>query len=126
GPRRHPGPRSGTREGPMQLPYHLRAIGYRLLGAVGIRGRSGINRGRRWSLASTGRGYGSGRFGQDRLAALAAVVRPGETFWDLGAHKGIMTLAAARLVGPEGPVGAGEPGPGNLPSPRRHGAWNDQ
>lgn len=109
----------------MQLPYHLREIGYRLLGAVPIRVRSGINRGRRWSLASTGRGYGSGRFGQDRLAALAAVVRPGETFWDLGAHKGFMTLAAARLVGPEGLVVAVEPGPVNLPFLRRHVAWND-
>src|SRR5690606_13230739 len=92
GARRNPAPHSSTKEGPMQLPYHLREIGYRLLGAVPIRVRSGINRGRRWSLASTGRGYGSGRFGQDRLAALAAVVRPGETFWDLGAHKGFMTL----------------------------------
>lgn len=108
----------------MQLPYRIRALGYRLLGHVPVRVRSGVNRGRRWSLASTGRGYGSGRFGRDRLAALAALVRPGETFWDLGAHKGFVTLAAAGLVGPDGLVVAVEPGPANLPFLRRHVAWN--
>lgn len=109
----------------MQLPYRVRTLGYRLLGGVPVRVRSGVNRGRRWSLVSTGRGYGSGRFGRDRIAALAALVRPGECFWDLGAHKGFVTLAASRLVGPDGLVIAVEPGPANLPFLRRHVAWNE-
>lgn len=109
----------------MQLPYRVRQWGYRAFGRVPVRVRSGINRGALWSLASTGRGYGSGRFGRERLEALAAVVEPGECFWDLGAHKGFMTLAASRMVGPHGTVVAVEPGGDNLRFLRRHVRWND-
>lgn len=108
----------------MQLPYSVRTLGYQLLGRVPVRVRSGINQGRRWSLATTGRGYGSGSFGADRLEVLAELVRPGECVFDLGAHKGFMSLACARLVGPEGTVVAVEPGRSNLWFLRRHVAWN--
>jgi len=108
----------------MRLPHAIREMGYHLLGNARVRIPSGINRGRRWSVLTLGRGYGTGSFGRDRLAALAAVTRPGDTFWDAGAHKGYVTLAAARLVGPAGHVVAVEPSEENLRVLRRHVAWN--
>jgi FkbM family methyltransferase len=75
-------------------------------------------------VVALGRGYGSGSFGRDRLAALAAVTRRGDTLWDVGAHKGFVTLAAAGMVGPSGQVVAVEPSAANLVFLRRHLAWN--
>lgn len=108
----------------MQLPHPIRAFGQRAFGRIPVRIRGGPNRGRRWSLVALGRGYGSGTFGRDRLGALAAVIRPGDTFWDVGAHKGFVTLAGAALVGAAGRVVAVEPSTTNLRFLRRHLAWN--
>ncbi|MDZ7779756.1 MAG: FkbM family methyltransferase [Gemmatimonadota bacterium] len=108
----------------MQLPYALRTLGQRLFRHVPVRVRSGVNRGRRWSLVTTGRGYGSGRFGRARVEVLEALLQPGECFLDLGAHKGFMSLAASRLVGPAGTVIAVEPATTNLWFLERHLRWN--
>lgn len=108
----------------MQLPYPVRVLGQRALGDVRVRIRSGPNRGLQWSLAAFGRGYGSGRFGLQRIEALASVVQEGDAFWDVGAHKGFITLAAARLVGPSGLVVAIEPAAANLRFLERHLLWN--
>src|SRR5690606_37982007 len=62
--------------------------------------------------------------GRDRLAALACVTRPGDVFWDVGAHKGFVSLAASRLVGPDGTVIAIEPSSVNRSFLERHLAWN--
>ena len=45
--------------------------------------------------------------------ALQRLLRPGATFWDVGAHAGFFTLLAARIVGRTGNVEAFEPMPGN-------------
>lgn len=45
--------------------------------------------------------------------ALQRLLRPGATFWDVGAHAGFFALLAARLVGPDGRVDAFEPLPEN-------------
>lgn len=108
----------------MQLPYSVRTAGQRLLGNVRVRVRSGINEGLKWSLVSTGRGYGSGGFGRERLEVAEALLAPGDCVVDLGAHKGFMSLAASRLVGPEGVVVAVEPGATNLWFLRKHIQWN--
>lgn len=108
----------------MQLPFAIRDAGQRLLRKVPIRVRGGINRGMRWSIVSSGRGYASGSFGRDRLAVLEAIVQAGETFWDVGAHKGYVTLAASRLVGPLGTVVSVEPSERNRWFIRQHVAWN--
>lgn len=108
----------------VQLPYSLRRLGQRVFGDVRVRILAGPNRGFRWSLAALGRGYGSGRFGRDRLEALAAVVQPGDALWDIGAHKGFVTLAGSRMVGPLGAVVAIEPALDNLRFLERHIAWN--
>lgn len=108
----------------MQLPYPIREMGHRAFGRVRLRIRSGINRGSKWSVVAWGRGYGPGSFARDRLEALAAVVREGDSFWDVGAHKGFVTLAASRMVGPAGHVVAIEPSATNLRFLRRHLEWN--
>jgi FkbM family methyltransferase len=108
----------------MQLPRPVRRLGQRAFGAVPVRIRSGRNRGRAWSLAALGRGYGSGSFARDRLEALALVTRAGDVFWDVGAHKGFMSLAAAQMVGPTGVVVAIEPASENRVFLERHLAWN--
>lgn len=89
-----------------------------------MRIRGGPNAGHRWSLVSSGRGYVSGRFEADRVAAILALLRPGDRFWDIGAHKGYVSLAAARAIGPTGQVLALEPAAANRELLRRHIRWN--
>ena len=108
----------------MQLPFAIRDVGQRLFRGVPIRVASGLNQGMRWSIVSTGRGYGSGTFGVRRLDVLRHVVRPGDTVWDVGAHKGFMTLALAQLVGPTGRVVSFEPSARNRWFIERHLTWN--
>jgi FkbM family methyltransferase len=95
-----------------------------MLGNVRFPIASGPNHGRWWSLAAAGRGYGSGRFARDRLEALSAVIRPGDALWDVGAHKGFMTLAGSSMVGRDGLVVAIEPAADNLRFLERHLVWN--
>lgn len=47
----------------------------------------------------------------DEMRLLERVLRPGDTFVDIGANVGVWTLLAASLVGPTGHVDAFEPGP---------------
>src|SRR5262245_30307870 len=46
-------------------------------------------------------------------ALFARILRPGDTYLDVGAHVGLHTLVAGRLVGPGGRVIAVEPQPYN-------------
>jgi FkbM family methyltransferase len=108
----------------MKLPNALRALGARLIRAVPVRIRAGPNRGLRWTLASSGRGYLSGRYESERLHALLLLVRPGDHVWDIGAHKGYVAMALARKVGSAGSVTAFEPSAANLWFLRKHLAWN--
>jgi FkbM family methyltransferase len=75
-------------------------------------------------VASAGRGYLSGRFESARVASYLALVRPGDCVWDVGAHKGYLSLAFARAVGPAGHVVALEPSQVNQWFLLRHLAWN--
>lgn len=109
----------------MQLPFTIRDLGQRLFRTLRVSVGSGINQGMKWSIVTTGRGYGSGAFGGDRIEALAAVTRPGDCFWDVGAHKGFMTLAATRMVGDSGTVVAVEPSERNRWFLEHHVKWND-
>lgn len=108
----------------MRLPYAIRAGGAALVGAVPIPVLGGPNAGRLWSLASGGRGFLTGRFERDRVRSILALLRPGDVVWDVGAHKGYLTLAAAREVGTGGAVVACEPSRRNLALLRRHVGWN--
>jgi FkbM family methyltransferase len=86
--------------------------------------RSGPNQGLNWSLASAGRGYRSGTFELARVRTIAALIQPGDCFWDIGAHKGYVTLVASQYVGPTGKVFAFEPSEANLWFLHRHVEWN--
>lgn len=110
--------------GRVQLPFALRDLGQRLFRNVPIRIAIGINQGMKWSIVTTGRGYGSGTFRSERLEVLRAVVEPGDCVWDIGAHKGFVTLAFSRMVGPTGTVVAVEPSARNLWFLERHVEWN--
>jgi FkbM family methyltransferase len=54
-----------------------------------------------------------GAYEPEVQAALTAIVRPGWTCADVGAHRGLITRHLARLVGPEGEVIAFEAHPDN-------------
>jgi len=86
--------------------------------------RGGPNAGRLWSVTSSGRGYVTGNFERERLAAMESLTRPGDVFWDVGAHQGYVTLAAAKWVGPQGRVVSFEPSSANRALLERHVRWN--
>lgn len=108
----------------MRLPGFIRHGVAALIGGARVRVRSGPNQGRWWSLASAGRGAVAGTFEAQRVDALLRLIGAGDIVWDIGAHKGYVTLAIARRVGPDGRVYAFEPSPVNLRYLRRHVAWN--
>lgn len=83
-----------------------------------------MNRGRLWSLASAGGGYAMGTRASDQMQVLAAMLREGDVVWDIGAHHGYVSLAAARAVGAKGMVHAFEPSAHNASYLRRHLKWN--
>ena len=56
--------------------------------------------------------YHLGIYEPETSRFLAAHLRPGDTFWDLGANAGYHTLMGARAVGPTGRVISVEPDPG--------------
>jgi FkbM family methyltransferase len=56
--------------------------------------------------------------------ALAELVKPGQTVYDVGANIGFFTILCSRLVGPEGRVYAFEPIPQNLATLRHNVALN--
>ncbi len=56
---------------------------------------------------------------------LMSVLKPGDTFVDIGAHVGFFTMLAAALVGDTGEVIAFEPSPGNYRHLVEHVALNE-
>jgi FkbM family methyltransferase len=88
--------------------------------------RQGPNRGRKWSLAVSGRGTLVGRYEAERFSAIESLVRPEEVFWDIGAHYGYATLVAARAIDSRGSVISFEPSTANRWYLRRHLLWNEE
>lgn len=106
----------------MRVPVGLRRLLASLVLPVRKRIRAGPNRGCWWSLAS-GR-YLGGTIEQVRMDLLGHLLGTGDSFWDVGAHHGYVSLHASRCVGVEGVVYAFEPSPYNLTYLRKHLAWN--
>jgi FkbM family methyltransferase len=52
-----------------------------------------------------------GSYQDDVILALSALLGPGDTMFDIGAHHGLMTLVGSRVVGKAGRVVAFEPNP---------------
>ncbi len=65
-----------------------------------------------------------GTYEHVELAYVAARLRPGDTFLDIGAHIGYFALPAAKRVGPRGRVIAVEPHPRSAATLRRNVARN--
>ncbi len=85
--------------------------------------RHGANQGRWWSVA-TGARYLRGDFVRGKAAFLQRLIRPGETVWDVGAHRGFTVLVESRAVGPAGKVFAFEPNPDSREFIGLHLKWN--
>lgn len=89
-----------------------------------VRIRGGPNANLRWSLAVSGRGVITGAYEPERFTALAALLRPDDVVWDMGAHYGYATLIAARATEAAGSVVAFEPSSANRWYLARHLRWN--
>lgn len=101
----------------------LKQVARVLTRRVRLRVRSGPNAGRLWSLPTRGsflRGVYEARLSE----LVASTLRPGDVFWDVGAHFGWYTLLGSSAVGPQGRVYAFEPAQGNLWYLHHHLAWN--
>ena len=105
----------------MHVPKFVRRVTDPLLETVRVPVLSGVNRGRWWSLSSAGSGYGSGRRARHQMELIAALLRPHDVVWDVGAHHGFVTLCAARMARE---VHAFEPSARNRAMLRRHMRWN--
>ena len=91
-----------------------------------VRIRSGPCQGLIFSLPTRAR-FLRGDYELPQATFTEQVVRPGEVFWDLGAHCGYYTLLSARATAAGiggGVVHAFEPSPANLWFLRQHVAWN--
>ena len=85
--------------------------------------RRGPNAGRWWSV-STGSRYLRGDFVKGKASCLERLICPGETVWDIGAHRGFTVLVESRVVGPTGRVFAFEPNPDSRGLLELHLKWN--
>ena len=85
---------------------------------------SGPARGMRINLHGSAVAFATGTAEPRLQSALTSELRPGATFFDIGANVGFMTLIAARLVGPSGRVLAFEPVPANAAAIRENVALN--
>lgn len=109
----------------IRLPLRARRLTSLPLRSVPVRIRNGPNRGRRWSLAASGRGIWSGRYERERFDALTRLVHEHDVFWDIGAHRGYATLLAESRIGAAGTVHAFEPSGENFQYLRKHLRWNE-
>jgi FkbM family methyltransferase len=85
---------------------------------------SGPGRGLRINLHGSAVAFATGTAERPLQSALLSELRPGATFFDVGANVGFMTIIAARLVGPAGRVVAFEPVPENVAAIRENLALN--
>ncbi len=65
-----------------------------------------------------------GDFVKGKASCLEQLLRPGETVWDVGAHRGFTVLVESRVVGPAGRVFAFEPNPDSRDLLKLHLKWN--
>jgi FkbM family methyltransferase len=86
--------------------------------------QDGPGRGLRINLHGSAVTFATGTAERPLQEALARELKPGATFYDIGANIGFITLIAARLVGPTGRVVAFEPVPKNVAAIRENLALN--
>jgi FkbM family methyltransferase len=76
--------------------------------------QKGSGKGLQFNAGSSNAGYVLGTTEGSLQEALRLVLRPGATFYDVGANVGFLAVIGARLVGPSGLVHAFEPLPENV------------
>ena len=81
---------------------------------------SGPLRGYRWVVGAGVHGVWLGSYERMKVRRVQAALRSGDVFYDIGAHAGIYSLAAARAVGESGTIVAVEPNQVNVARFRRH------
>jgi FkbM family methyltransferase len=69
-------------------------------------------------------GFWRGEHEPEAQQIIAAMVRPGDVVYDIGAHLGFLALGAARLVGAAGRVVAVDADPANIPRLHENSARN--
>lgn len=84
----------------------------------------GPARGMRWIVGAQNHGIWLGSYEAKKQLALAAVLKAGDVFYDIGANVGFYSLLGSRRVGKDGRVVAFEPLPQNLNVLRRHLSLN--
>jgi FkbM family methyltransferase len=85
---------------------------------------SGPMRGQRWIVAAGDNSCWLGTYELEKQRLLHRLLRPGDVFYDLGAHSGLFTLLGARIVEQTGRVVAFEPNTASVANLRRHVALN--
>jgi FkbM family methyltransferase len=68
--------------------------------------------------------YATGNYEPLIEHALSSHLQPGSVFYDVGAHIGVLSMIAARIVSPAGVVFAFEPDPGNVERIEEHARRN--
>ncbi|SHL06286.1 FkbM family methyltransferase [Rhodothermus profundi] len=84
----------------------------------------GIGKGLRFDPAGLRAGYALGTADLEEQKVLAAWLRCGQVFYDIGANVGFFSVLAAKLVGPTGKVYAFEPFLQNIEAIRKNAALN--
>ena len=108
----------------LKLPGSFKRITNPLFGRIRLPIPRGVNKGAWWSIAAAGGGYGSGKREPKQMKIVTSLIREGDRVWDLGAHFGYITVAAARCVGTRGHVCAFEPSKSNRWFLQKHVRWN--
>jgi len=110
---------------------HSSALGRRLVGALtrpiryrDLRVLRGRMAGVRINLGGSFVRYLTGDAEPEVQEALAELLKPGQTVYDVGANIGFFTILCSRLVGPTGRVYAFEPIPQNLATLKHNIALN--
>jgi FkbM family methyltransferase len=85
---------------------------------------SGPGRGLRINLHGSAVAFATGTAERPMQNALVGELKPGDTFYDIGANVGFVTILAAKLVGPQGRVIAFEPVPENVAAIRENLSLN--
>lgn len=102
----------------------IAAIGGRVASAGEGTIRRGPGAGLRIDATGTNPGYLLGTADHQEQMWLADHLKPGQTFYDIGANIGFFTLVGAKLVGARGAVVAFEPLPENVRQLERNVAIN--
>ena len=81
---------------------------------------SGPLRGDKWVVGAGVHGVWLGSYERMKIRRVQAALKPGDVFYDIGAHAGVYSLAAARAVGEGGTIVAVEPSEVNATRFARH------